>query len=99
MANELWTELAEQGPVDQFGAGWAADEVGDCERAERYYLAASWRQGPTAATYRLAKMYDRIDRPEDALAQYRRLALMWSEADDDFQPWVEAQEALARLGG
>lgn len=98
-AYDTWKDLATEGVADHLGAAWAADEVGDYEFAERYYLAASWRDRAGVATYRLAKMYERMDRPDDALAQYRRLALMWSEADDDFQPWVETQRALTRLGG
>jgi hypothetical protein len=98
-AYDTWKDLATEGVADHLGAAWAAAEVGDYAFAERYYLAASWREVAGVATYRLAKMYECMDRPDDALAQYRRLALMWSEADDDFQPWVETQQALIRLGG
>jgi len=97
-AYDIFVRLEAEMPIDHLGAAWAADEVGDRRMAERYYLAAAWRQNAPIATYRLARMYEEIDRPDDALAQYRRLARMWAEADADFQPWVEVREALERLG-
>ena len=97
-ALEAW-RTREDGVYDYLGAAWAADDVGDFEFAERNYLATNWRQNAPFATYRLAKMYERMGRVDDALAQYNRLALMWAEADDDFEPAAEVRDARARLGG
>ena len=95
----IWLPRVGVSETDFMGIAMAAEAAGDLDTAEEYYLGRAWRMQGPFATYRLARLYDRTDRPEPALAQYRRLLTMWEDADADFPPLLEAAEAVARLGG
>lgn len=78
-----------------WGAIWRGDlfrEMGRPGEAEGWYLAA-W-QHPVAHE-RLGRLYEEMDRPEDAAAAYRRFTAAWVDADPPLQERVEA--ARARL--
>jgi hypothetical protein len=49
-------------------------------------------------TWRLAKLYEATERAAEAVEAYNRFLTLWSGADPDLPPVVEAREALARLG-
>jgi hypothetical protein len=77
----------------------AAEATGDLARAEELYLNESWQIMGPAATLDLARLYERTDRPVQALQQWRRFLVMWEEADEGLAPLTEARQAVARLGG
>jgi hypothetical protein len=95
----IWLPKVGVSETDFLGIAMAAEAAGDLDTAETYYLGRAWRQQGPVATYRLAQLYDRTDRTDLALAQYRRLLTMWEGADADFPPLLEVTEAVARLGG
>ena len=46
-----------------------------------------------------ARVYERLGRQAEAVANYAFVADAWRTADRELQPWVrEAHEAMARLG-
>ncbi len=50
--------------------------------------------------YYLGRIYDELDRPEDAAYHYGLFVEWWRDADPELQPWLnEGREALARLAG
>ena len=77
----------------------AAEATGDLALAEELYLGQSWQFMGPAATLDLARLYERTNRPEQALRQWQRFLVMWEEADEGLAPLDEAREAVARLGG
>ncbi len=83
--------------VDPLLLAEAAEAAGDDGLAERTLVGYTWQiQGPVA-TLRLARLYERTGRADEALEAYRRLAVTWEEAEPDFAPAAEVREALTRL--
>ena len=81
------------------GMALAFEAENDLERAEQHYRAALFMPERPVATYRLARLFERTGRTSEALTEYRRLEMMWADADLDFPPWVETRAALTRLAG
>ncbi|HSR41949.1 MAG TPA: hypothetical protein VLL48_07250, partial [Longimicrobiales bacterium] len=76
-----------------------AERAGELELAASMFEEESWRYYGPAATYRLAGIRERQGRNEEALRHYRSFLELWSGADPDLKPVVEAGAAVARLGG
>ena len=77
------------------GAIWRGDfrrDLGELERAEAWYRVAWWHP---VAHQRMGRLYEEMDRPEEAAAAYRRFISAWEDADEELQPRVE--EARERL--
>jgi hypothetical protein len=54
--------------------------------------------GHVIARYQLGKVYEDMNRPDDARREYRKFLEMWSEADEGLPEFVDAREQLAWLG-
>lgn len=84
--------------VSSWRSLWRGDvhrERGDPDEAEGWYLAAWWHP---VAHERLGRLYEQTDRPEKAVAAYRRFIAAWEGADEELQPRVDAaRERLAAL--
>ena len=71
------------------GAIWRGDlyrRLGELEKAEGWYLAA-WRH--PVAHERLGRLYEKMDRPEDAIDAYERFIEVWRDADPELQSRVK----------
>jgi hypothetical protein len=57
-----------------------------------------WNE-PLAYLY-LGRIYERTDRPAEALEAYEFFATAWRHADPELQPLIdEARQAITRLSG
>lgn len=74
-----------------------AERAGDRPLAIRLFEEESWREAGPAAIYRLARLLEVEGRAAEALARYREFLELWSGADPDLPPVLDAQAAVARL--
>jgi tetratricopeptide (TPR) repeat protein len=86
------------------GRARAAEARGDREAAIEMYqrlvspdLSSQWT-GILEPRFilELARLYDRVDRKDQALREYRRFLELWKDADADLPELQEAKAALAR---
>jgi hypothetical protein len=68
--------------------------AGDVARAETLLDEESWREYGPAMIFRQAKLYEQTGRPADARMAYRRFLTLWSGADADLPPMIDARAAL-----
>ena len=54
--------------------------------------------GHAMAHYQLGKVYEDMDRPDDARLEYETFLTMWSDADEGIAELVDARERLVSLG-
>jgi hypothetical protein len=72
-------------------------ELGRFDEAERAFRSV-WNE-PLAHLY-LGRIYERTDRPAEALEAYEFFATAWRHADPELQPLIdEARQAITRLSG
>ena len=72
-------------------------ELGRFDEAERAFRSV-WNE-PLAYLY-LGRIYERMDRPAEALEAYEFFATAWRHADPELQPLIdEARQAITRLSG
>lgn len=76
-----------------------AERAGDRELAMRLFGEESWREFGPAAVYRLARLLQAEGRPDEALGRYREFLELWSGADAELPPVLEARSAVERLEG
>ncbi|MBT8395814.1 MAG: hypothetical protein KJN92_02555, partial [Gemmatimonadetes bacterium] len=76
-----------------------AERAGDRELAMRLFEEESWRTFGPAAVYRLARLLQAEGRPDEALGRYREFLELWSGADAELPPVLEARSAVERLEG
>ena len=69
------------------------------ERGPYAFDAGSAIEVGPAAVYRLARLYESEGRTEEALGRYRDFLELWSGADPELPPVVEARVAVERLEG
>ena len=60
-------------------------------------LARGFRLVHPSSPFRLAKLYEEKGLPAKALEQYKKLALIWKDADSDFPEPQETKKRLAAL--
>jgi tetratricopeptide (TPR) repeat protein len=97
-AVRLWDTTAGWADGKHLVRGMLAEERRDVEGAIRYYDAALWTADRPLASYRLAALLESEGRSDEAEPHWRRLGLIWAEADEDFGPAAEMRAALERLG-
>ena len=77
----------------------AYHEAGDLKEAEKTLKETLGMYGGHAiAHYQLGKVYEDMNRPEDALQEFEVFLEMWSEADEGLAELEDARRRLAGLG-
>jgi tetratricopeptide (TPR) repeat protein len=93
-AAELWQGF---NTSREWGAIWRGDlyrRLGQLEKAESWYKVA-WAY--PLAHERLGKLYEQLDREEDALGAYKRFVEGWADASDELQDRVESVRTRIRV--
>jgi tetratricopeptide (TPR) repeat protein len=56
-------------------------------------------RGHALSHFELGRLYERLNRPEEAVPHYERFLEMWKHADDDLPQPAQARERLEALQG
>ena len=85
-------------PAFQDTWGWIAFRRGRAEEALEPLEAAAGRlQRDPLVQYHLGRVYEELQRPEDAVARYERAVILAGEADTDTPPIADARARLEAL--